>query len=313
MDAKTENPPDVSDEAIRRFLLGELRAPEQSTLEERLFVDQGLEERVRLTESELADDYAFARLGVRDRELFEEKFLVSHERERKLRVSAALRDRFAPAPAIVRGRIDAAEWLKSQFAFNQGALKYALGAVILVLIVGTVWLLMRESRVNNPAIGRRPPSINPSPVERREADHPPGGEESPRHAERPSPMPVHEPGPNLKSPSDAGSVVSVDLFPDISPRHADTPSVPLPQGQNDLVRLSLDLKSKQAEDYRAEVLNSTGQTVFRAESLKPVDGGAKIEFDVPARLLKIGRYQVRLSRTSGGSGQKMVNYYFFVR
>jgi hypothetical protein len=62
-----------------------------------------------------------------------------------------------------------------------------------------------------------------------------------------------------------------------------------------------------------ELLTSSGQSVFTAQSLKPVDPeGRRIEFDVPARVLKAGDYQVRLS-VGDGSREGAARYYFRVQ
>src|ERR1700675_1668137 len=94
------NSVEFSDEAIRCFLLGRLRAPEQVAFERQLFSDPRLDSRVRLAELDLTDDYTYLRLSAGARELFEEKFLVSANRRRKVEVSIALRDRFASASVV---------------------------------------------------------------------------------------------------------------------------------------------------------------------------------------------------------------------
>ena len=86
-----------ADETIRRFLLGDLDAAERSNFEEQFLVDDELAARVRLVEFDLTDKYAFSRLSAADQKLFEQTFLLTTERKRKLNVSSALRDRFAPA------------------------------------------------------------------------------------------------------------------------------------------------------------------------------------------------------------------------
>src|SRR6266446_7528188 len=84
-----------SEETIRRFLLGSLRASEQPLFEQRLMSDVALDARARLVELDLADDYACGRLTTPDRKLFEQRFLVTVGRQRKLRVSKLLHDRFS--------------------------------------------------------------------------------------------------------------------------------------------------------------------------------------------------------------------------
>src|SRR6185369_1665268 len=89
------NQQEFSDDAVRRFLLGSLSPGEQARFEHSLFVDDALEERVRLAELELSDEYTANRLSRADRDLFRQRFLLTADRERQLRVSQALHDNFA--------------------------------------------------------------------------------------------------------------------------------------------------------------------------------------------------------------------------
>src|SRR5216110_1364386 len=94
------NHQEFSDEAVRRFLLGSLSPTEQSRFEHSLFADEALDERVRLAELELSDDYTANLLGRADRELFRRRFLLTADREKKLEVSRALHRNFAAAASI---------------------------------------------------------------------------------------------------------------------------------------------------------------------------------------------------------------------
>src|ERR1043166_2096304 len=89
-----------SDEAVRRFLLGRLNTTEQSLFEHSLFVDETLEERVRLAELELSDDYTANRLNRADRDLFRRRFLLTAARQKQLGVSRALHENFADSVSI---------------------------------------------------------------------------------------------------------------------------------------------------------------------------------------------------------------------
>src|SRR5438477_13138426 len=86
-----------SDDAIRRFLLGELTVTEQTAFENRLVADDELEARVRLSELGLADDYVQQRLTRPESLRVQECFLVTRNRQDIAAVSQALRDRFTPA------------------------------------------------------------------------------------------------------------------------------------------------------------------------------------------------------------------------
>jgi hypothetical protein len=295
-----DGPAEFSDEATRRFFLGQLNGAEQTTFEERLFADDRLEARVHLAEFELADDYACQRLSAADRELFEQKFLVTADRRRRLRVSRALHDRFAfvlPAPSD--GSV--VERLRRLLSLDQPIRKIALAAVMLLVLIGTVWLLLREPRINRRLIATRPPAT-PAPTATPEvAHHGSNAPSAPAHEQTSPPMPPHEP-PVL---------ASVVLVPG---KARDAVQIPVPQGERDIVRMQLRLERYKLEAYRVELLSSSGQSVFTAPSLKPYDSqDRRIEFDVPARLLKSGYYQVRLGRVSEGSAEGLARYYFRVQ
>ena len=286
------------DETIRRFLLGRLSGAEQARFDERLFTDESLETRVRLGECELADDYAFARLSATDRELFESHFLVSADRKQTLRVSDALRDRFPSAQP--QQQLTIGERLKARFGFSQPAVRLAFGLVILILLVGTVWLVTKEPQIVRRLIPKRAP-VTPSSSAPREAGHPSNPTSTPVHRENFPAMPPHE----SVAP---GAVSSFGLSPNRR-ETANIPVVNLPKGENDVVRFQLSLQPNPAGTYRAELLTAEGQSVFSAGSLTADGSVATIDFDVPARLLKMGNYEIRIA---GGPGSG-ASYYFLAQ
>ncbi len=301
-----DNSSEFSDEAVRRFLLGRLSASEQPLFEQRLFTDNGLETRVRLAECELADDYAFEHLSTPDRRLFEQKFLVTSNRQQKLQVSEVLRDRFSAKAAGSSEKSTVTERLRYLLGLDRPAWRLAFGVLILLVLFATAWLVIKERRIAgqiaNPIIPRRSPPQS-APLK---AGHP-TNTSMPEHQITPSPMPIHD-------QTDATRVVvSIALMPGLSPQSGKMPALNLPKGEQDVVQLQLVLKPDQTGPYRAELVTSEGSSVFSTEALKPNDWGGGIDFDVPARLLKTGDYQVKLSRVDGGSKGSVVSYYFRVQ
>jgi hypothetical protein len=300
-----DNSSEFSDEAVRRFLLGELSAAEQPLFEQGLFTDVGLDARVRLAELDLADDYAYGRLNGAERELLEEKFLVSADRQCKVEVSRVLRDRFASV-AVVEGKATFAAGLRSLFGFTRPAWRIAFGVLILLILFGTVWLVIKEPRIAGQITNRIIPRHSPPQSAPREAGHP-ANTSMPEHQITPSPMPVHD--QTAASPVS----VSIALMPAVSPQTSEMPALNLPKDGQDVVRLQLALKPDQTGPYRAELVTIEGSPVFSADSLNPADSRAGINFDVPARLLKAGDYQIKLSRVDGGSKGSVASYYFRVQ
>ena len=303
------NSPEFSDDAIRRFLFGRLSAAEQTTLEESLFTDDSLEARVRLAEFDLADEYALGRLSLPDRGAFEEKFLLSTERQRQLRVSTALRNRFASvtttAPKLAKASVS--ERVRLLFGFNQRAWRLAFAIAILAVLVGMVFLLVKEPRIKEGIrvniFNRRAPG--PAPSVPKMAAHSDNTSSAREHQLTPSPMPAHE-------PAAPPAILTVELF--TKALRDQMQSIDLPKGEHDVVRLQLTLKPNRTASYRADLLAANDQGIFSSQALQSTDPDAgKVDFDVPAQLLLSGDYQVSLHRADDGSKKIVASYYFRVK
>lgn len=296
---ETDNREGFSDETIRRFLLGALSASEQPAFEQRLLSDQVLARSVHLAELELADDYAYERLNDAERALVQARFLSSAHRRQQVRVSRSLRDHFAPAPESGLTVVHYFQRLRTFFSIAQPAWRFAFTAVILILLVGTVWVVVKKEPAIKEALSkpfRKRTGVPNVPIQ---SSHP-TSITTPEHQVSPSPMPVHD--------QPAPASVSVALIASASPDSGNMPSVNLPQGEQDMVRLQLALPTVQRGLYRGELFTGDGQSVFSSELVN--GDGAQINFDVPARLLKAGAYQIRLDRDNGAGKEDLGSYYF---
>jgi anti-sigma factor RsiW len=284
-----------SDDLIRRFLLGRLDPAEQTSLEESLFIDEELEARVRLAEFDLIDDHVFARLNTADRERFERKFLVSADRRQALIVSKALRDRFGPA-SLIGWRAQIGERVGPLFDLNRPVRRYAFAALILTLLMATVWLVTREPQIALPVFTRRAPTNAKAPTKSQEAQHSSGA----------TSMPHQEPSPALPVHREVGSTIVL---------RADdaAQAIDFSGNDHDTIHVQLKLERNDEGAYQTELLTIDGQSVFSAEALKQSDSDAKIVFDVPTRLLKTGEYKINLSRVDNGSRKDVASYYLRVQ
>ena len=280
---------DFSDDAVRRFLLGQLSAEEQPVFEQGLFLDSELEDRVRLAEFDLADDYAYSRLSAEDRERFEERFLAGADRTLRLHVSNALRDRFAFTQTPVRTLARFVKQVPNLFNFNQPIVRIAFGVVMLVVIVGGAWLLIKKEPQIKESIKRiaKIRRSQPTNAPREEAHHP---------------------------RRETSTVEIVTLSPDVLLESGKAPSINLPAGAHDIVRLELVVEPDPSALYKAQLSTIDGQTIVTAESLKATGvAGNKIDLDVPASLLKAGDYRITLTRVTDTSKESVASYYFRVR
>ena len=290
-----DNQQQFSDEAVRRFLLGSLNTTEQSLFEHSLFVDETLEERVRLAELELSDDYTANRLSRADRDLFRQRFLLTTDREQKVAVSKALYDNFASSPSIVQATFW--EWINGLFDIRRHSWKYAFAALILaVLLMATALLVKREpSRFvypfRAPRAGPRPSATSTPRITNHSTNAP-----APSHSETSPALPLHD-----------GLTTSVVL-------NTATPleSAPTISASGELITVQLILNEPLAESYEVNVVTMSGESVFSADGLKRTEDKT-LGFDVPASSIKPGDFQVTLTQLDGESKQTVGTYYFRVR
>lgn len=78
-------------DGVRRYLLQQLSAAEQQSLELRLLTDEEFAEELEFVENELIDEYLAGELSAEERAAFEELFLANPERKRKLQTGQAMK------------------------------------------------------------------------------------------------------------------------------------------------------------------------------------------------------------------------------
>ena len=292
------NQTEFSDVTIRQFLLAQLNAETQTAFEESLFVDDKLEQRVQFSEYELADDYAFERLKHSEKQLFEKHFRVTAARNVQLIVSVDLRDRFAAAVTPC-SKISFAERVRSLFNLKQPVWRIAFVAALLFLLVGAIWLVIKKEPQIKEQIAKRlskkPAQIKSSPSE---SNHPVGNA-TPQHENGPSMSPQHE--------QPVEPQINVSLTSDVAPEK--TPSIVIKEDDQRLVHFQLALKSDQLKEYQAEVMDAQGQSVISGGATAASPG--TLRFDVPAKLLKSGWYQIKV--LDSRSNALIATYYFRVQ
>jgi hypothetical protein len=299
-----------SDDTIRLFLLGRLRADEQARFEERLLLDDEMERRVRRVEYELADDYAFGRLRIEEREPFAQNFLVTEERRQKLAVSEVLRKELSQlagstnaAQTRIISRLRGESSLFGFYGFGRTALSFASAFVALLIFSGLVWLVMKGPRSKmQPVVAQR----QPVPSGTREYAHAPSQTPQTTGSPTPTPQTTEMPGGPGLSP-----LIATFVLPKAQREGGESIRITIPPGANDIVRLELSLESADAATYRAELFTGDGKSIMVAPELRASSSNlqAKVVLDVPVRLLKVGDYQIALSRTPG-SVKDVGRYYF---
>src|SRR5689334_10695891 len=110
----------IEEKQLKQYLLGELDEQQQATVEDNLFVDQEMFQRLEIVENELVDDYVRKNLSKADQKRFETYFLITPEHQQKLRISQAI-DRYVynNKKAVVKTKsISLRELFVSFFSFR---------------------------------------------------------------------------------------------------------------------------------------------------------------------------------------------------
>jgi anti-sigma-K factor RskA len=92
----------IDTEVLRSYLLGTLEAEPRAELEERILCDPAIYDELLLLEEELIDQYVADGLSKAERQQFETHFLITAERQQKLRFGQLLKRHLSPQtiPAI---------------------------------------------------------------------------------------------------------------------------------------------------------------------------------------------------------------------
>ena len=308
----SEDSSSFTDEQVRLYLLCRLNEGERVKFEERLLVGDELAQRTRLAELELSDDYAADRLSLADRDFFEKKFLVSEGRRSDLRVSQALHKHAAVvSPEAIQ--TEKSSWLQrvsALFGFERSPVFATVGSLaMLILIGGAVWLVVRQKQTQEPVVAsyENAPSPQPSvsPANQLSPTQPaPSPQPSPDKKPPTSPTPPHAQAPP--------TVATFTLFPGSLRGSGDLLRVVVPSGKQDVVRLMLVPEADGKGIYGAQLLSAEGKTILTRARLQITKDNSepRLLLNIPAHQLKVGDYQIRLSRQLDGKIEVIGSYYF---
>lgn len=284
-----------SEAMIRRFLLARLSRGEQSAFERALLMNPQLEQRARLAEIALIDDYVLSNLKANDRELCQKEFLVTTARRRKLEVSNALRQTFAIENVSQPARSASAQRL---FVWPTFAWRVAFAIVVLMVLFASTLVIRREPHIVKRIIPKplRPATIvTPTPAA---AHHPANSPESPDHRDETPQLPAHEASPRTM-------VLLASSLPD------NAPIVSLAIDASSTVRLELMLERNESATFSAIVTTSSGEVVYDVREISPQDRD-RLDFNVPIERLKPGVFQISLKRINE-EASAVRTYYFRVQ
>jgi CHAT domain-containing protein len=127
---------------IKHYLLGDLsQEDQQRQLEGRLLTDDSFFEELLIAEDELIDSYLSGGLTEKEKERFENHFLATDERQRKLRFARALKRYVSTESAAATDSTvkKSPRWLSSIKAFFSSPLRVAASLLIVLALGLVVW------------------------------------------------------------------------------------------------------------------------------------------------------------------------------
>lgn len=261
----------------RQYLLGNLPQKNLAELEIRLLGDKGFCEELLVAEDELIDEYLADRLSGAERKSFESHFLITPERQQKLRFSRAFR-KYVKLNELVYPQKGTTEserqtslagklWsLKSSLAWipnRNRVLAFSLGAA---LVFAASWMVFRN-RSSETTVQRQP-----------------------------------------------GNIVKIALISGSTRGDGATQKVLVPPGV-DSAQLEIELARNEYKTYSAELLTPENSSLMTRDGIRPevTNGHGIVYFTLPAQILKPGDYQVRLDGIAeSGSKEPVGNYRFRV-
>lgn len=320
-----------NEKLISRYLLGELSEEQQVEIEDRAFADKEYLASITAVENDLIDEYVRHELSETDRRKFENRFLASAERRKRVEFAKALAHIPAEAPLPEKTVIQQPvtwSWRESLYAFISGlnpAARFAVAAAMLLLLVGGAWLLTETLRLrsqltqlqaeNQSRQNQRQALEQQIEAERRrneELNARLNQEKQQREQSDESLRQLSETA-DPTNPPPRPVIASLTLLPGISRGGSDKPSLVMP-GDARLVRLNIGIDpEEQYKTFAIELRTATGRQVWTKDKLAARNrGGARaIGLTLPASVLKSGEYELRLSGLKEGGATEDIGFYYF--
>jgi hypothetical protein len=317
-----------SEKLIARYLLGELPEEQQVEIEDRAFSDKQYLASITTVENDLIDEYVRHELSETERRRFEERFLGSAERRKRVEFAKTLAG-LAPIAekTVVRSAVSWS-WRESLYVFINGlnpVARFAVAAAVLLLVVAGAWLLTETLRLRS-QLTRMQAENHTRQTERQaleqqvEAERRRNEELAARlNQEKQQREQTDE---SLRQLSEAGDattppprpvVASLTLLPGISRGGGEKPKLALPANAR-LVRLQIGIDPEdQYKSFVVELRTVAGRQIWTHENLTARDrhGSRAIALTLPATALKPGEYELKLSGVKAGGGTEDVGFYYF--
>ena len=313
-----------SEKLIAQYLLGELPEDQQIEIEDRAFEDNEYLASITAVENDLIDEYVRDEMPEAARRKFETRFLVSGERRKRVefaraltRVSAEYVPNEKAAPVTVSWR----DSLEAFFRSLNPVAKFAVAAVVLLVLVGGAWLVMETLRLRsrltalqaeNQSRENLKQQVELQRRQNEELNARLSQEKQQREQSEESLRQLSETA-NDTTPAPRPIIASLTLLPGISRGGGNKPVLAVAPDAR-LVRLQIGIDpAEQYKTFAVDLRSVAGRQVWTRENLtaRTRRGARSIVFTLPATALKPGEYELKLSGVTEGGASEDVGFYYF--
>jgi hypothetical protein len=301
---QTQRPEDL----IKRYLLGELSAAEQTALEDEYFLDRAKYDQLRQAEDDLIDSYTRGALSPADRERFERAYLANPQRRRHVKFSRAfaqvLDEELAARSPVERStgtrQIDHQHWLPSWWSNlidllrgRRFAVQLTFAAAALFFAFSGMWLVIETSRLRDHLAEAQQEVEAQQQLAKTQADKIADLEtqakeltEERMRLQDQLQAAKNEAGPTRAAPASIIFPLAISVFRD-SGQEAQTLIIPRNAEE---VGLLLNLSEYKFPSYQVMLLGIDGKEMFSRRGVRPrpADALDSVMVRVPARKFTIG-------------------------
>lgn len=296
---------------MTRYLLGELSGRELDELEERYFGDDELFGELLDAQDQIVDDYLCGQLSQRERERFERYFLTLPGRRREVELAALLDQNLvercadglptASAEPAPRNQFLARPSFFDRLRASRPIPVWTLVAAALIVTLSATWTALKTSRLQDQL----------SQSQARQAQ-----ELEQARNERAS---LKEELARLKTSAvPEAMTLSLDLLPGASRSSGEIKEVK-PGSATQMIECSLAAGAEDYVSYQAILQPADDESVeimiYKRLEAKTTRAGKNVVIRIPAAMLEIGDYQIRLDGIGpeGGAPHIIGKYLFQVR
>lgn len=318
------------------YALGEMTETERDEFEERLFTDENLSLSLDAAENDLIDEYLKNELAPKEKQLFEQRFLISERRREKLLAAEILqRQYFADSSQLVESpKLSIWQGFKNIFAVPRLMWAGSLAMLLLVLL-GGIWLLSRRTNdrdvasientnqllaeSNNNIQNVAPVGVNQSNIDtsneinnstktnsKSQNSKSNKSDSVPVNTEANKPNKIQK--PQIDSPQPG--IFAFSLLPPLRSSKRTVLNIPL---ASNIVRLRLyDNFGSEYVRFQIELNDASGNLIWQGRSAVSKKRSQKsITVDIPSEKLKAGTYELVILGTTAKGSVEEIDFYNF--